>query len=149
MANSAVHTSEKLVCKSLFELNSVAKRIISFAQNYRVWIFSGEMGAGKTTLIKALCKEMGVIDNVSSPTFSLVNEYLTNESRTLYHFDFYRIKDEAEALDIGVDDYFYSDDLCMIEWPSKIEQLIPERHMEVKIQVVPSEERFIELIKYD
>ena len=130
-------------------MQSAAQKIISFSEGYRIWIFNGEMGAGKTTLVKAICDELRVLDNVSSPTFSIVNEYLTEDSRTLYHFDFYRINTETEAIDIGVDDYFFSNDLCMIEWPSKIERLIPEKHMEINISVGEQEERSIELIKYD
>ncbi|MEM6522762.1 MAG: tRNA (adenosine(37)-N6)-threonylcarbamoyltransferase complex ATPase subunit type 1 TsaE [Bacteroidota bacterium] len=147
MANSALH-SKNLICESLDELHAIAKEIISCAGDYRTWIFNGEMGAGKTTLISAICSQLGVKDNVQSPTFSIVNEYRTYNSKTINHFDFYRIKDEEEALDIGVDDYFYSEDFNFVEWPSKVASLIPQSHFEVKIQADYSGRRLIELIKH-
>ncbi|MEM1406037.1 MAG: tRNA (adenosine(37)-N6)-threonylcarbamoyltransferase complex ATPase subunit type 1 TsaE [Bacteroidota bacterium] len=148
MANSASH-SKKLVCESINELQAVATDIISFSKGYLIWVFNGEMGAGKTTMISAVCKQLGVVDNVASPTFSIVNEYLTKDSKTINHFDFYRIKDQQEALDIGVDDYFYSGNYCFIEWPSKIDGLIPSKYIGVNIIPDYSERRIIEVTKYD
>lgn len=101
----------------------------------KVWLFYGTMGCGKTTLIKVLAKELGVTDRVSSPTFSLVNEYQSDKGNTLYHFDFYRIKKEEEALDIGIDEYFYSDNYCFVEWPKKIENLVPLNAVAIHIKV--------------
>ena len=101
----------------------------------KIWLFYGDMGSGKTTLIKQIIKQLGVDDVVSSPTFSLVNEYSSRKGETLYHFDFYRIKNEIEALDIGIDDYFYADNYCFIEWPEKIENLLPLNAVAIYITV--------------
>lgn len=110
---------------SLDELNQVAKKIILEKPN-KVILFHGNMGIGKTTLIKALSKELGVTDATSSPTFSLVNEYKANDNLMVYHFDMYRLKSEIEALDMGIDDYLYSGNWCFIEWAEKIPNLIPD-----------------------
>jgi len=106
------------------ELPLIASKLLENLKP-KVWLFYGAMGSGKTTLIKEIAKVLGVTDRVSSPTFSLVNEYLSLKGNTLYHFDFYRIKKEEEALDIGIDEYFYSDNYCFVEWPDKIENLVP------------------------
>jgi len=120
---------------TLNQINEAAKQIINSSNNHKIWTFDGEMGAGKTTLIKAICKTMGVSDEVSSPTFSLVNEYKTNDGKTLYHFDFYRIKNIEEVYDIGYEDYFFSGNICLIEWPEKVEELIEgEEVFEIKIE---------------
>lgn len=117
--------------QSIEELNSISKQIISNLQ-HKIVLFEGEMGAGKTTFIKTLLHEMGSTDEISSPTFSIVNEYEIPEGK-VFHFDLYRIKSEEEALDFGVEEYLYSDDYCFIEWPDKISGLIPETHHIVKI----------------
>ena len=103
------------------------------------------MGAGKTTLIKVICKDLGVEDNVSSPTFSIINEYVSSEGESIYHFDFYRLKDEEEALDMGCEEFFYKNSLCFIEWPEKIPSLIPEEVLKVKI-TKEKETRIIEIL---
>lgn len=108
----------------LNELTEVALQIIEEGKGYSFWRIDGEMGAGKTTLIKLLCKALGVDEEVSSPTFSLVNEYKTKDNQIIYHFDFYRINDLREVYDIGYEDYFYSDNLCILEWAEKIEDLL-------------------------
>lgn len=105
-------------------LPEVATQLIATGLGYKIWTFYGEMGAGKTTLIKAICQELGVTESVSSPTFSLVNEYKTSNNSIVYHFDFYRIKSIEEVYDIGYEDYFYSGNLCLIEWPQKVEELL-------------------------
>lgn len=110
---------------SLDELPEVAQEIVAAIES-PVLLFRGEMGAGKTTLIKAICLQLHVLDLVSSPTFSLVNEYETTMGDRVYHFDFYRIKTEEEAQDVGVDDYLHSQEICLIEWPEKIANLLPE-----------------------
>ncbi len=115
------------------ELVNLAQRIIDDFKNPKIWIFEGEMGAGKTTFIKAICKMLGVSSTVQSPTFSLINEYITDEGEEIYHFDFYRLKTETEALDFGVEEYFYSGNLCLIEWAEKIPNLIPEKFLKIKI----------------
>jgi tRNA threonylcarbamoyladenosine biosynthesis protein TsaE len=107
------------------------------------------MGAGKTTFIKAICKNLGVIDHVSSPTFAIVNEYLTIKNKTIYHFDFYRLKNEREALEIGIEEYLDSGNLCLLEWASLISTLIPPTHIEINISVLPDNQRVIKLIKHE
>jgi tRNA threonylcarbamoyladenosine biosynthesis protein TsaE len=129
---------------SLDEINNVAELILA-AQPNKVILFNGEMGAGKTTLIKQLCKTMGISDATSSPTFSLVNEYQTDDNQTVYHFDFYRIKNETEALDMGVDDYLYSGNWCFIEWAEKIPNLIPEAHSVITIETLEDGKRALQL----
>ncbi len=107
------------------------------------------MGAGKTTLIKAVCKELGVQDTVQSPTYGLVNEYVSPSAGKIYHFDFYRIKDETEAMDIGYEDYFYSGAYCFVEWPSKIPSLLPAIYLKISINLVSSNQRIIHLSKHE
>jgi tRNA threonylcarbamoyladenosine biosynthesis protein TsaE len=136
-------------CLSLQELPKVAEQVVDFAGNQKIWIFEGGMGAGKTTLIKTICHILGVKDTVSSPTFSIVNEYATAEDTTIYHFDFYRIRNEAEAIDIGIDEYLYSGELCLIEWPSKIENLLPEDYLKIDIQITSDTERTISLSHHE
>ena len=148
MVNSAL-SRLNLICRGMDELEAIGAQIIEFAEGTPVWIFNGEMGAGKTTLIKAIASVLKVEDAVSSPTYSLVNEYRTYEGRTVYHFDFYRIDDEEEAEDIGLHEYLYSGNLCLIEWPSKIENLLPENnYMEIIIKADSDQTRHIELIKH-
>ena len=129
---------------SLDEINTVAQQILE--QNpEKVILFHGEMGVGKTTLIKALAKELGVNGVTSSPTFSLVNEYQTTNNQIVYHFDFYRLNNEIEALDMGADEYLYSGNWCFIEWAEKIPSLIPESHSTIAIRMLPDGKRFLEL----
>lgn len=106
-----------------------------FTKQNNIVLFRGEMGSGKTTLIKAFCKAKGVESGLGSPTYSLVNEYETNQGEHIYHFDLYRIKDEAEALDIGWEEYMASGNICLIEWPEKVENLLPLDHCDVLINV--------------
>ena len=115
-------------------LAEVSDYLISLREEAAVIAFYGSMGAGKTTLIKNLCHRMGVTDEVNSPTFAIVNEYVTEEGESVYHFDFYRIKKLEEAYDIGYENYFYSGNLCLIEWPEMIEPLLPERYIRVEIR---------------
>jgi tRNA threonylcarbamoyladenosine biosynthesis protein TsaE len=125
---------------SLEQINEVAQQIL--AQNPKnVILFDGEMGVGKTTLIKALAKALGVEGTTSSPTFSLVNEYQTASSKLLYHFDVYRLKNENEAYDMGIEDYLYSGNWCFIEWAEKIPNLIPEEHSVIKIKLASDGKR--------
>ena len=116
------------------QLSDVSDYLISLREEADVIAFYGSMGAGKTTLIKNLCHRMGVTDEVNSPTFAIVNEYVTEDGESVYHFDFYRIKKLEEAYDIGYDNYFYSGNLCLIEWPEMIEPLLPEKYIRVEIQ---------------
>ena len=125
---------------SLAEINEVAQKIIN--QNpHKVILFNGEMGVGKTTFIKELAKVLGVNEPTSSPTFSLVNEYQTNDNQLVYHFDVYRLKHESEALDMGIDEYLYSGNWCFIEWAEKIPNLIPQQHSVIDIKLLPNNER--------
>ena len=119
--------------KNVDGLSEVSDYLMSLRDEADVIAFYGSMGAGKTTLIKDLCHRMGVTDEVNSPTFAIVNEYITNEGEPVYHFDFYRIKKLEEAYDIGYENYFYSGHLCLIEWPELIEPLLPDRYVRVEI----------------
>ncbi|WP_460880786.1 tRNA (adenosine(37)-N6)-threonylcarbamoyltransferase complex ATPase subunit type 1 TsaE [Pontibacter rugosus] len=118
---------------SLEDLPATASVLLAEAANEPVILFEGAMGAGKTTLIKELCRQLGVQENVSSPTFALVNEYEGEARKLIYHFDFYRINEEREALDIGVLEYLDSGNLCLIEWPSMIPNLLPEHYLLVQL----------------
>jgi tRNA threonylcarbamoyladenosine biosynthesis protein TsaE len=120
---------------SIEELDELAVKLIPYTNNYKIWAFYGTMGAGKTTFIRSLCNYLGVIDNVNSPTFSIVNEYHTQQQDKIFHFDFYRINSIKEAYDMGYEEYFYSGNLCLIEWPDRIEQLLPEKYLKVAIEV--------------
>jgi tRNA threonylcarbamoyladenosine biosynthesis protein TsaE len=125
---------------SIDEIQEVANKIIEENPN-KVILFHGKMGVGKTTLIKALAKELGVKDATSSPKFSLVNEYQIDRNQYVYHFDVYRLKSETEAMDMGIDEYLYSGNWCFIEWAEKIPNLLPEKYSEVTILLLPDEKR--------
>ncbi|QIH37689.1 tRNA (adenosine(37)-N6)-threonylcarbamoyltransferase complex ATPase subunit type 1 TsaE [Flavobacterium sp. Sr18] len=129
---------------SIDQLEEVAQKIIS-ENPKKVILFHGEMGVGKTTLIKQLCKTLGVTGATSSPTFSLVNEYEADDNQLVYHFDFYRLNKEEEALDMGVDDYLYSGNWCFIEWAEKIPNLIPEVHSVITISLLADGKRSLTL----
>ncbi|MGV1011979.1 MAG: tRNA (adenosine(37)-N6)-threonylcarbamoyltransferase complex ATPase subunit type 1 TsaE [Flavobacterium sp.] len=130
---------------SLTEIDAVAEKIL--AENpKKILLFNGSMGVGKTTLIKSLAKKLGVTDATSSPTFSLVNEYQINDNQYVYHFDVYRLKNETEALDMGIDEYLYSGNWCFIEWPENIPNLIPEEHSTITIELLPDGKRRLVLV---
>jgi tRNA threonylcarbamoyladenosine biosynthesis protein TsaE len=129
---------------SLDQLEEVAQQIMAHNPK-KVILFNGEMGVGKTTLIKQLCKSLGVTETTSSPTFSLVNEYQLSDNQLVYHFDFYRLNQETEALDMGIDDYLYSNNWCFIEWAEKIPNLIPDSHSVINITLLADEKRFLVL----
>ena len=129
---------------SLDEIKIVATKILSENPN-KIILFNGTMGVGKTTLIKELAKLLGVNEVTSSPTFSLVNEYQVNDNQYIYHFDFYRLKNEIEALDIGIDEYLYSGNWCFIEWAENIPSLIPEIHSIIKIELLDDGKRWLSL----
>ncbi len=136
--------SEILVINNLDEIANVAKKIIELGKNNRIWFFEGQMAAGKTTLIKEICWQLGVAENVGSPTYSLVNEYITKNNQTIYHFDFYRLKNETEALDYGLEEYFDSGNLCLCEWPSMIPNLWPSEYLMLNLSVLESNSRKIQ-----
>ena len=131
---------EKIKVKSILELSSLAKKLSAFAQGIPFFTFEGEIGAGKTTFISAFCKFLGVTETISSPTFSIINQY-QGAKNNIYHFDFYRLKHQQEAYDIGYEDYFFSDSVCLIEWPSKVADLLPEKYVQVCINVEPDGSR--------
>ena len=117
--------------KNIEELSDVAQQILKHTLPYKKFLFFGEMGVGKTTLIKALSLRLGVQDIVSSPTFSIVNEYITEKKEKIYHFDFYRINDEGEAFDLGYEEYFFSSSFCFVEWPEKVPNLIEDNMVKI------------------
>jgi len=119
---------------TLEQLPEIARHIIDKCKN-RTLLFYGSMGVGKTTLIKEIVRQLEVDDVVSSPTFSLVNEYETRKGKNIYHFDFYRINNEEEALDIGIEEYFYNNDWCLIEWPEKVKNLLPLNAIEIHLSL--------------
>jgi tRNA threonylcarbamoyladenosine biosynthesis protein TsaE len=129
---------------SLDEIENVAKKIID-TNPMKIILFNGEMGVGKTTLIKELSAVLGVIETTSSPTFSVINEYHTKNEDPVYHFDFYRLKNEVEALDMGIDDYLYSGNWCFIEWGEKIQNLIPHEYSEITITLISDGKRRLTL----
>ena len=134
----------EFVAKSIDDLDLISEKLIN-QFNHKVVLFYGEMGNGKTTLIKQLCKKLGVSESTSSPTFSIVNEYKTDKNNTIYHFDFYRIKDESEVLDFGYEEYLYSGNYCFIEWPEKIPNMIPDDVVKVTINKDENNFRIIEV----
>lgn len=128
------------------ELGALAQQLLTFANGNKFFVFEGEMAAGKTTFIKAFCEVLGVNDIVSSPTFSIVNEYEA-ENGLVYHFDFYRLKNLQEAYDIGYEEYFYSDAICLVEWPTKVEELLPEEYIKVEITITGENSRTFSFTK--
>lgn len=127
------------------DINRVARMFIDQIGENTVFAFNGSMGAGKTTFIKAVCEELGVEDVINSPTFAIVNEYETKNGSLIYHFDCYRLKSVEEALNFGAEDYLYSGNLCFIEWPEKIDTLLPENTVFVNIKVLSDTKRAIEI----
>ncbi|MBK5285961.1 MAG: tRNA (adenosine(37)-N6)-threonylcarbamoyltransferase complex ATPase subunit type 1 TsaE [Bacteroidia bacterium] len=136
----------KISVNSLTELPVAANKIVEIIGDETIIAFYGEMGAGKTTLIKEICRILGSNDTVTSPTFSLMNEYKTKSRRKIFHFDFYRIQSIAEAYDMGYEDFFFSQNLCLIEWPEKIKQLLPENCLRINI-IVENNLRTITVLK--
>lgn len=130
---------------TLDQIDAIANLLIEVAGNQKVWIFRGEMGAGKTTLIKSLAKALQVADGVSSPSFGIINEYQTRAKGFLYHFDFYRIDDPMEALDIGIEEYFYSGNYCWLEWAEKIAPFLPEHYFQIKLELASETGRILTL----
>jgi tRNA threonylcarbamoyladenosine biosynthesis protein TsaE len=128
---------------TLDRIDEMAQLLIQEAGDQKVWIFRGEMGAGKTTLIKSLAKALQVADSVSSPTFGIVNEYQTQAKELLYHFDFYRLDDPMEALDIGIEEYFYSGNYCWLEWAEKIAPFLPERFFHIELALASETGRIL------
>ena len=126
---------------TLEQIRQTAERLLSASENYKVFAFHGEMGAGKTTFIHALCEAIGVKDVITSPTFSIINQYQTNNGQTVYHMDLYRIKDENEAINTGVEDCLYSGDTCLVEWPEKAAGIFPDETLHITITSVDDNTR--------
>ena len=124
----------EITIKSLDTIHKAAKEFVKGMGNGKVFAFYGKMGAGKTTFIKALCEVLGVEDVITSPTFAIINEYTDGNDDPIYHFDFYRIKKLEEVYDMGYEDYFYSGNLCLLEWPELIEEILPENVIKVTIE---------------
>lgn len=134
---------QEIIIKNTSDLDRAASEFLEKIGDNRLVAFFAPMGAGKTTFTTALCKVLGVTDPVCSPTFTIVNEYLTEEGESLFHFDFYRINKLSEAIEIGLDDYLYSGCLCIMEWPENIEELLPDETLRVNITVNPDQSRTI------
>lgn len=133
----------EIIIKNTDDLDRAAGEFLQQIGDHKLIAFYAPMGAGKTTFTTALCKRLGVEDPVCSPTFTIINEYLSSDGESIYHFDFYRITKNEEAIDIGLDDYLYSGNLCLMEWPENIEDLLPEETLKVHIQVNPDQSRLI------
>jgi len=127
------------------QLPAASKKLLAYAGDRKLLAFYGQLGAGKTTVIKAICSLLGARDIVSSPTFTLVNEYLTKEGETLYHIDFYRIKTISEVLDFGIEEYFSSGSYCFMEWPEMIGDLLPQESVKIRITVESDNSRTFEV----
>ena len=136
---------KRIEIESLAELSSVAEQIIESLDGRNVVLFYGGMGAGKTTLISRIVAALGAEDQVTSPTFAIVNQYVGDDDNHIYHFDFYRIERVEEAFDFGYEEYFYSGALCLVEWPEKIEPLLPDDAMIVRISIGDGEQRVFEI----
>lgn len=133
----------ELIVASLEELNQAAVQLLEFAGARKKMAFYAEIGAGKTTFIQALCKQLGVVERVTSPTFSLVNEYSPGKNKLIYHIDLYRLNSFQEALDIGIEDYLYGPEYTFLEWPDIIETLLPEQVIRIKIKILDNSTRKI------
>ncbi len=130
---------------SLDKIDSAARKLIDLAGEEKIWVFKGEMGAGKTTLIKALARTLEILDQVSSPTFGIVNHYENQHQEEFFHFDFYRIDDPMEALDIGIEEYFYSGNYCWLEWAERIGSFLPEQFFLIEITTDSPEQRTLNI----
>ncbi|MDD3788971.1 MAG: tRNA (adenosine(37)-N6)-threonylcarbamoyltransferase complex ATPase subunit type 1 TsaE [Petrimonas sp.] len=128
------------------EIQQAARQFLSEMDDEKVFAFYGAMGAGKTTFIKALCEEMGVRETVASPTFAIINEYKTDKGEPVFHFDFYRINKLEEVFDFGYEDYFYSGNLCFIEWPELVEPVLPEDVVKISIRETGGGSRIVESV---
>ena len=131
----------KIIIKDKKHLAEAANKFLKNFGSQRIFAFYGSMGAGKTTIIKAICKALGAVDIVSSPTFTLVNEYRTREGESLYHIDFYRIKKQEEVFDFGIEEYLTGDSFCFMEWPELVEELLPPETVRIRISVDENEWR--------
>jgi tRNA threonylcarbamoyladenosine biosynthesis protein TsaE len=134
-----------LIIKDKRHLPAAAKQLLKYSENKKIFAFYGSMGAGKTTIIKAVCEYLGAIDTVTSPTFTLVNEYKTASGESLFHIDFYRIKKQEEVYDFGIEEYLSGNSYCFLEWPELIEELLPPETIAVRISVDNLEQRILSI----
>ena len=123
------------------DIRKAASSFLSAAENYKIFAFSGELGAGKTTFINALCKEMNVSETITSPTYSIIQEYNSTGGRIIYHMDLYRIKNKEEAMNAGVEECINSGELCMVEWPEKAPEIFPEQTIYARFEIIESNKR--------
>lgn len=135
----------KIVLRDISKIPEVVKLLLTLSGEKRLFAFYGPMGSGKTTIIKAICSELGAVSQTSSPSFTLVNEYLTKDGKTLYHIDFYRIKKQEEVFDFGIEEYFASESYCFMEWPELIEEILPPETYKIRITVGDKEERYLDV----
>jgi len=135
----------KIIIKDKSHLLSAAKELLKYTGAKKLLAFYGTMGAGKTTFIKAICEVLDVMDIVTSPTFTLVNEYSTSQGEALYHIDFYRIKKQEEVFDFGIEEYFSGDSYCFMEWPELIEEILPPETVKIRITVDDDEQRILSI----
>jgi len=139
----------EIYCQTINDLPKVAKRILSYGKGFKVWVLKGELGAGKTTFIQEIAKQMGIKEHISSPSYALINEYFSHATQNIYHFDLFRINSISEVLDIGIDEYLDSGSYCFIEWPEIAESLLPSRYLEIHIQNPENELRIININKHE
>ena len=132
----------EFICTKPEELDAIASAMLEYHSKARIFAFFGKLGAGKTTFIKSLCSKLKVLDTAVSPSFGIINEYITSENTNIYHFDFYRIKSISEFLDLGFEEYFFSGSYCFIEWPEKIYDFLPDNYVTVNIEEINGK-RFI------
>ena len=138
-----------LSLNSIEDLPAAAKKIVPLLEKMPIAAFSGEMGVGKTTFIKAICRELDVENTVNSPSFSIVNEYTSKTGQTIYHFDFYRLKNINEFFDSGFEEYFDSGNICLIEWPEIVEEHLPSERLNIKISELENGKRSVTIKKTD
>ena len=133
----------KILIKDKKHLASAANKLLKYTKDKKLFAFYGSMGAGKTTIIKAICEVLGTVDIVTSPTFTLVNEYRTIKEETLYHIDFYRIRKQEEVFDFGIEEYLTGDSYCFMEWPELIKEILPPETVRIRITVDDNEQRIL------
>jgi tRNA threonylcarbamoyladenosine biosynthesis protein TsaE len=135
----------KIIIRNKRYLPAAVRKLLKNSGQSRLFAFYGPMGSGKTTIIKALCRELGASDPVSSPSFTIVNEYRTSDGETLYHIDFYRIKKQEEVFDFGIEEYLSGGSYCFMEWPELIEEILPSETVRIRVTVGKNEERILDL----
>ena len=133
----------QIIVNTIAQLSEAAKQLVNFFEGEKVFLLFGNMGAGKTTFTKAICRQVGVVEAVSSPTYAIINEYETSNHCPVYHFDFYRLKTETEALDLGLEEYLYSGSYCFIEWPEKINVYWPKCYVKIVLTILNETDRAI------